>query len=193
MDRYSTAGAQRLLARYDISTPCLAYHQHNKLAQLDETGLDDLFILFDDMRGDVPGLRKASLVDLGLLTAAHRGGDGEVGLPGHAVQLERVGGQHHGGQRRRRTPAQARSPLGLCVVVQRRAPAVAPAALGVVEFAPAALGRPSLFDGQGRLRRQPPPLGGLFAGILTRYLAQAALTIPELDPDRHETADFEAL
>jgi 16S rRNA (cytidine1402-2'-O)-methyltransferase len=28
--------AQRLLARYEISTPCLAYHQHNKLSQLDE-------------------------------------------------------------------------------------------------------------------------------------------------------------
>jgi 16S rRNA (cytidine1402-2'-O)-methyltransferase len=28
--------AQRLLARYEISTPCLAYHQHNKLSQLDD-------------------------------------------------------------------------------------------------------------------------------------------------------------
>src|SRR5262245_49549294 len=27
---------QRLLARYDIGTPCLAYHEHNKLARLDD-------------------------------------------------------------------------------------------------------------------------------------------------------------
>jgi len=31
-----TRSAQRLLARYEISTPCLAYHQHNKLSQLDD-------------------------------------------------------------------------------------------------------------------------------------------------------------
>ena len=28
--------ARRLLARYEISTPCLVYHQHNKLSQLDD-------------------------------------------------------------------------------------------------------------------------------------------------------------
>jgi 16S rRNA (cytidine1402-2'-O)-methyltransferase len=31
-----TRHTQRLLARYEISTPCLAYHEHNKLAQLDD-------------------------------------------------------------------------------------------------------------------------------------------------------------
>jgi 16S rRNA (cytidine1402-2'-O)-methyltransferase len=31
-----TRSAQRLLARYEISTPCMAYHQHNKLALLDD-------------------------------------------------------------------------------------------------------------------------------------------------------------
>jgi 16S rRNA (cytidine1402-2'-O)-methyltransferase len=31
-----TRHAQRLLARYDISTPCLAYHEHNKLSRLDD-------------------------------------------------------------------------------------------------------------------------------------------------------------
>jgi 16S rRNA (cytidine1402-2'-O)-methyltransferase len=31
-----TRHTQRLLARYEIATPCLAYHEHNKLAQLDD-------------------------------------------------------------------------------------------------------------------------------------------------------------
>jgi 16S rRNA (cytidine1402-2'-O)-methyltransferase len=31
-----TRHTQRLLARYEISTPCLAYHEHNKLARLDD-------------------------------------------------------------------------------------------------------------------------------------------------------------
>jgi 16S rRNA (cytidine1402-2'-O)-methyltransferase len=31
-----TRTAQRLLARYDISAPCLSYHEHNKLARLDD-------------------------------------------------------------------------------------------------------------------------------------------------------------
>jgi 16S rRNA (cytidine1402-2'-O)-methyltransferase len=31
-----TRHTQRLLDRYDISTPCLAYHEHNKLARLDD-------------------------------------------------------------------------------------------------------------------------------------------------------------
>ncbi len=42
----------------------------------------------------------------------------------------------------------------------------------------------------GVIRGQGGGDGGLFAGILTRYLAQAALTIPELDPERAETADL---
>ena len=28
--------AQRLLARYQIDTPCISYHQHNKLASVDD-------------------------------------------------------------------------------------------------------------------------------------------------------------
>ena len=31
-----TRHTQRLLARYEISAPCLAYHEHNKLARLDD-------------------------------------------------------------------------------------------------------------------------------------------------------------
>src|SRR5256885_4763943 len=31
-----TRHTQRLLARYDIHVPCLAYHEHNKLARLDD-------------------------------------------------------------------------------------------------------------------------------------------------------------
>lgn len=31
-----TRQAQRLLARYEIDVPCLAYHEHNKLARLDD-------------------------------------------------------------------------------------------------------------------------------------------------------------
>jgi 16S rRNA (cytidine1402-2'-O)-methyltransferase len=31
-----TRHAQRLLARYEITTPCLSYHEHNKLARLDD-------------------------------------------------------------------------------------------------------------------------------------------------------------
>jgi 16S rRNA (cytidine1402-2'-O)-methyltransferase len=31
-----TRHTQRLLARYQIGTPCIAYHQHNKLVQLDD-------------------------------------------------------------------------------------------------------------------------------------------------------------
>ena len=31
-----TRQAQRLLARYEIGVPCLSYHEHNKLARLDE-------------------------------------------------------------------------------------------------------------------------------------------------------------
>src|SRR5687767_5289332 len=31
-----TRHTRRLLARYDIATPCVAYHEHNKLAQLDD-------------------------------------------------------------------------------------------------------------------------------------------------------------
>jgi 16S rRNA (cytidine1402-2'-O)-methyltransferase len=31
-----TRHTRRLLARYEITTPCLAYHEHNKLAQLDD-------------------------------------------------------------------------------------------------------------------------------------------------------------
>src|SRR6476661_8645430 len=31
-----TRHTQRLLARYDIHVPCLAYHEHNKLSRLDE-------------------------------------------------------------------------------------------------------------------------------------------------------------
>ncbi|WP_199440971.1 glycoside hydrolase family 76 protein [Umezawaea beigongshangensis] len=34
--------------------------------------------------------------------------------------------------------------------------------------------------------------GGLFSGILTRYLAQVALAVPRLDPDRAETARLAA-
>ena len=31
-----TRTTRRLLARYEITTPCIAYHEHNKLAQLDD-------------------------------------------------------------------------------------------------------------------------------------------------------------
>lgn len=44
----------------------------------------------------------------------------------------------------------------------------------------------------GVLRGQGGGDGGLFAGILTRYLAQAALVIRELDETRAETADLAA-
>src|SRR5690349_18133091 len=42
------------------------------------------------------------------------------------------------------------------LLVQRSAPAVAPALLGVVQFAPPALGGTAMRDRQGRFRREPP-------------------------------------
>ena len=42
----------------------------------------------------------------------------------------------------------------------------------------------------GVIRGQGGGDGGLFAGILVRYLAQATLTIPELDESHAETADL---
>jgi len=55
-----------------------------------------------------------------------------------------------------------RAPL---LFVDRGAPAIAPASLGVVEFAPSALGGSSLFDGERRLGRIAPSLGRLFARL----------------------------
>src|SRR5687767_5784067 len=57
--------------------------------------------------------------------------------------------------------------LAFAVVVHRRAPAIAPAALGIVELAPATFGRAALFDGVRGLGRVTALLGGLLARLDT--------------------------
>src|SRR4051812_12967479 len=51
------------------------------------------------------------------------------------------------------------------VVVHRGAPAIAPAALSLVQLASSALGRAAMLDGERRLGRQPPLAGCFFARL----------------------------
>jgi 16S rRNA (cytidine1402-2'-O)-methyltransferase len=77
--------AQRLLARYEIQAPCLAYHEHNKLAQLDDvlTALanGDVALVSD---GGTPGMSDPGFE---LINACIGAGFDVVPIPGPSAPI----------------------------------------------------------------------------------------------------------
>lgn len=85
-----TRHTRRLLQRYDIDTPCIAYHEHNKLSRLDE-------LLTELVTGDVALVSDAgtpTLSDPGLelVQACIAAGFAVVPVPGASALLTALAG-----------------------------------------------------------------------------------------------------
>ncbi len=85
-----TRHTHRLLQRYDIDTPCMAYHEHNKLSRLDE-------LLTELLAGDVALVSDAgtpTLSDPGLelIQACIAAGFAVVPVPGASALLTALAG-----------------------------------------------------------------------------------------------------